>query len=216
MASKVVEFFEGKHKDVKVSPEELRLIKLWVDTGAHFPGTYAALGSGVIAGRIDQSDPTPPALLPKEAAFVQQNCDSCHWKRDRDRPEDLKKLDKTRFPSRVLHATNVNLTRPELSRVLLAPLAEEAGGLGLCERAVFESKEDDLYRELLSIVQGLAEQLEENKRYTMDGFVPNEHYIREMKRYGALDPGYEPGDPVDWFEVDDRYFRLFWYEPPKD
>ncbi len=211
MAGKIVSYFEGKHKNVKVSAPELRMVKLWLDTGAHFPGTYAALGSGVIADRIDQSQPTPAPLLAAEVDLLSRRCDSCHFN-GKERPKG-KNLERSGFPRRVLDETLTNLSQPAKSRVLLAPLAKDAGGLGLCKGTVFADKADEDYQKLLKIVNGLAAELDRNKRYTMPGFVPNKHYIREMQRYGVLDPGYKPGDPVDWFEIDGGYFRLFWYEP---
>ena len=45
--------------------------------------------------------------------------------------------------------------------------------------------------------------------YWQEGFVPATFYPRELKRYSALDPDWQPGDPVDWFAVEDRYFRSF-------
>jgi hypothetical protein len=48
----------------------------------------------------------------------------------------------------------------------------------------------------------------------MPGFRPNEHYIREMKRYGVLPASYDPArDPVDPYATDCDYWRSFWYHP---
>ena len=41
---------EGGHYDVKADERELLITRLWIDSGAPYPGTYAALGSGMIGG----------------------------------------------------------------------------------------------------------------------------------------------------------------------
>jgi hypothetical protein len=48
----------------------------------------------------------------------------------------------------------------------------------------------------------------------MPGFVPNEHYVREMKRYGVLPASLDPNArPIDVYATDEAYWRLFW--PPE-
>jgi hypothetical protein len=47
-ASPLMEKIDGSHHDVRLSDRELRMVKLWIDASATFPGTYAALGSGMI------------------------------------------------------------------------------------------------------------------------------------------------------------------------
>ena len=47
-ASPLMDKLNGAHHDVKLTPQELRIVKLWIDASATFPGTYAALGSGMI------------------------------------------------------------------------------------------------------------------------------------------------------------------------
>jgi hypothetical protein len=44
-------------------------------------------------------------------------------------------------------------------------------------------------------------------------FYPNEHYVRELKRFGVLPPNVEPGQPVDPYAADQAYWRLFWHRP---
>ncbi|MCP4591980.1 MAG: hypothetical protein GY842_14695, partial [bacterium] len=48
----------------------------------------------------------------------------------------------------------------------------------------------------------------------MPGFKPNAQYIREMKKFGVLPDRFDLSlDPIDVFETDQRYWRLFWYRP---
>jgi hypothetical protein len=228
----LLKFFTGGHHDVKANPTQIRLIKLWLDTGGTWAGTYAAVASGQLGAGFSANqgyyNPTDPKVLAQEIDLLQRRCDSCHnGQKHRARRYDKKNnLYKQSwgfsFPGRVLSREHTNLSRPELSNVLLAPLAKEAGGLGLCKpkgkpdaRAVFAGRDDKDFQELREIVLRLSGVMEEKTWYHMDNFLPNPHYVREMKRYGVLDPAWEMGDPIDPFAVDDRYFKLFWHEPRK-
>jgi hypothetical protein len=52
------------------------------------------------------------------------------------------------------------------------------------------------------------------KRFGMPGFQPNQHYVRELKRYGVLPPDLDPAkDPIDMYQADRAYWRSFWYQP---
>jgi hypothetical protein len=45
-ASKLITRIDGSHYDVKVSPEEARIVRLWLDSGAVANGTYAIMDGG--------------------------------------------------------------------------------------------------------------------------------------------------------------------------
>jgi hypothetical protein len=48
----------------------------------------------------------------------------------------------------------------------------------------------------------------------MPGFKPRKEYIREMKRYGVLDPNFDQEkDNVDVYKLDEYYWRHLWYYP---
>jgi hypothetical protein len=49
----------------------------------------------------------------------------------------------------------------------------------------------------------------------MRGFRPNEHYVRELQRFGALPQNLSEEDPIDVYAVDQAYWQSFWYRPPK-
>ena len=56
--------------------------------------------------------------------------------------------------------------------------------------------------------------MNEIKRFDMPGFRPNEHYVREMKRYRVLPDAFNPAkDPIDVYAVDRAYFQTFWHRP---
>ena len=117
-----------------------------------------------------------------------------------------------------------NLDTPAKSVILLAPLAKEAGGWGLCrEKAaakkdsappIFSSTQDADYRKILGNVTQLHQQLQSNQRYDMPGFVPHPAYLSEMKRFGVLPEGYEwKGPPEEMWRIDEAYWQSFWYQP---
>ncbi|MCX7826986.1 MAG: hypothetical protein N2689_15750, partial [Verrucomicrobiae bacterium] len=122
-----------------------------------------------------------------------------------------------------------NLTRPDQSLLLLAPLAKAAGGYGRCQdaqtsglrsppyanepsklearTAVFASKDDPDYRTLLAMVEAGKRRLNEIKRFDMPGFRPREEWVREMIRYGVLPPGTKPEAVTNVYEVEQKYWR---------
>jgi hypothetical protein len=219
-ASPLPKHLTPAHQGVRATRQQRRLVQLWLDTGACFAGTYAALGSGMVGAEEEGLwGPTQQPVVQAEIDVLARRCDSCHLRAERKKP--LRQMWHTDFPYRALHDRYSNLSHPEKSLILRAPLARDAGGLGLCRDEengdhveVFGNTNDPDYQELLGALRASAEQLNTVGRYTTEGFVPNEHYIREMKRYGILPDSYGPGqDPIDVFEVDQRYFRSFWHKP---
>jgi len=114
-----------------------------------------------------------------------------------------------------------DLTRPEKSLFLRAPLAKSAGGLGLCTNAhdaaaaVFASTNDPAYRALAAMIDAGRKRLDEVKRFDMPGFRPRPEYLREMKRYGVLPDTFNTEkDAADPYALDRQYWDLFTYRPP--
>ena len=101
-SSPLMQKLDGSHHEVRPTPTEVRTIRLWIESGVPYAGTYAALGTGMVRASAD-------------GGVLKRRCSGCH-KSIAAHPE-----------------LQVNLTRPEKSLVLLAPLAKEAGGLGLCK-----------------------------------------------------------------------------------
>ena len=193
-ASPLMKRISGGHHDVTVTPHEKKMIRLWIETGATYPGTYACLASGMVGAGHNQ-------------AVFNKRCGACH------------KGGKLRTHKELLY----NLTRPEKSLLVLAPLAKKAGGLELCKAKkgvnasapVFANTKDGDYQKLLADVRRSQAALDKMKRFDMPGFRPNVHYVREMKRYGILPPDHEPTDPIDVYAVDQEYWRSLWYKPPR-
>jgi hypothetical protein len=51
------------------------------------------------------------------------------------------------------------------------------------------------------------------KRFDMPGFRPRIDWVREMKRYGVLPTDCDPAAPLDYYAVEQKYWRSFWYQP---
>jgi len=105
-----------------------------------------------------------------------------------------------------------NLSRPDKSQQLLAPLSRAAGGYGTCGD-VFKSTQDADYQTLLAAIKDAKQHLDTITRFNMPGFEPTEAYIYEMKRYGALPETHAAGAPIDVYETDQRYWRSHWWRP---
>ncbi len=226
-ASRILTMLDGSHYDVKASEHQKRMLRLWIDLGAPYPGTYAALGCGSIGGyqqnnlvNTDFNWPTTKA----GAEVVQRRCASCHQGKD-VLPKsmcDERGISFWRFsindPRLKLSRHIVfNLSRPEKSLLLLAPLAKESGGFGLCRDeqdapvAVFAGKSDPDYQKLLAMATAGRQNLATIKRFDMPGFRPRPQYLREMKLYGILPTDHRDDAEVDGYGLDQRYWRSLWY-----
>jgi len=240
-ASPLMRKIDGSHYDVRLAPREHATLRLWIDTGAQYAGTYAALGTGQVGGCWGNNEPrrvmddewpsTPPA---RDA--LGRRCAGCHG---------------TAMPRSVTHRTPIDpwgdmlswerplsrfsrhriydLSRPEKSLVLLTPLTRKAGGYAegeplppqpvredrsrpprpVAHRVIFADAADPDYQAVLAHIQAAKAKLEEIRRFDMPGFRPNEHYTREMQRYGILPAGLRPTDPVDPYATDRAYWDSF-------
>jgi hypothetical protein len=115
-----------------------------------------------------------------------------------------------------------NLSRPEKSLIVLAPLAEKSGGWGLCKDpktkepvTVFADTSDPDYQKLLALCIAGRDHLAQHKRFDMPGFTPRSDWVREMKRYGVLPVNASPADPMDVYSIEERYWESLWYQPTK-
>ena len=249
-ASPLVDYLEPSHHDVQLTGQEKRLVRLWIDSGAAYPGTYAAYGSGQVGGCWRVNEPirvmaddwpsTPPAV-----DAVQRRCAACHPKEQL--PQHVTAvttinpwgdmLSWTRPLTRYSRHRIYNLSRPEKSLILLAPLARQAGGHADGKPAaqlpdpkpvpedlahppkpiehpvVFADTHDPDYQKILAHVRSAQTKLDEIKRFDMPGFKPNQHYVREMRRYGVLPTSLDPNAPLDVYALDQAYWRTFWHQP---
>jgi len=227
-ASRILKMLDGEHYDVKASDLQKQMLRLWIEVGAPYPGTYAALGAGSIGGYFENSPVNTDREWPTTkagAAVIGRRCASCHQK-ERSLPRsfsDERGVSFWRFDpndARLPLARHIvfNLSRPEKSAMLLAPLAEDAGGWAKCKTSdgaaanVFASRDDDDYQTLLKMMIAGKQNLEKIKRFDMPGFVPPQPYLREMRRFGILAADADPSE-VSGYELDQAYWRSLWYRP---
>lgn len=226
-ASKLLTMLDGSHHGVKATPHQKTLLRLWIESAAAYPGTYAALGSGMIGNYAENNQVNTGADWPatKAAAkVIKDRCVACHDKPSRLLPQGLADERGVSFwqPSlddpRLLTSRHIvfNLTRPEQSLMLLAPLAKEAGGWELCKKsdtAVFASTTDPGYQAIRAMIVAGQEFLDRNKRFDMTGFVPRTDWFREMKRYGMVPQCVKPEEVTDVYAIEQDYWRSLWHQP---
>jgi hypothetical protein len=104
--------------------------------------------------------------------------------------------------------------------LLLAPLAESAGGWGICrdpkskaKTTVFANTQDPDYAVLKTMCQTGQQRLDQIKRFDMSGFRPRKDWVREMKRYGILAPDLASDAPINVYATEQNYWRALWYQP---
>jgi hypothetical protein len=226
-ASRLLKMLDGSHYDVRATPEQKRLLRLWIESGAAYPGTYAALGTGMIGGyaenepvNTDWDWPTTQAA----AKVIGERCAACHEAPERLLPRSFSDERGVSFwqpdlrDPRLLTSRHIvfNLTQPENSLLLLAPLAKAAGGWGLCRdpktrqtQSVFVNTADPGYRTLMAMCAAGKDQLEKVKRFDMPGFRPRLDWVREMKRYGVLTAEAKL-DAIDVYQTERAYWQSLW------
>lgn len=232
-ASPLMDLVDGSHYGAKLSQLEQDQIRYWIESAAPYPGTYAALGTGMIGGfprsKLETSDRDWPESV-AAAAAIQRRCQSCHnrkrlWPLPRFLSDNLGLVlsNPDMNDSRIRHSRHLmfNLTRPEESLILLAPLALNAGGYELCspgadkqgrrDGPVFADRSDPDYQLILALCRKGKTQLDSIKRFDMPGFRPTHSYVREMKRFGIL-PQSTPDDAVlDVYATDQAYWQSHWW-----
>ena len=231
-ASPLMNKIDGSHHDAKLTPQEHDLVRLWIESGATFAGTYAAYNrtDSAVAGALCNT--TKVAIGKPVGPIVEKRCLSCHGGVDNLGQRVEKKRvhplyttsegnawrDRVNLPR---HCWNLyNLSHPEKSMILLAPLPEEAGGYGWCQAedgkpvAVFRNDQDPDFQAILRAVREAKVRQQKVGRFDMPGFRPNEHYVRWMKRFGILPASFNPAkDSLDPYETDQAYWRSLWHQP---
>ncbi|MDR0327183.1 MAG: hypothetical protein LBI05_02680, partial [Planctomycetaceae bacterium] len=218
-------YCQKEHYGVELSEREMKLVRLWIETGATYLGAYAGLGCGMLGGylrnTLDRTDLKWQETLAMQEV-MKNNCSSCHtgemqlpisvsdeirhtWWVYPNGPNDSR-----RKYSRHLF---FDLTQPEKSILLLVPLAKSSGGYESCGSAILTGKDDPRYQVILAGIERAKERLDEIKRFDMPDFVPRPEYIREMKKFGILPPDHDPKIVVDVHDLEQRYWRSLWYVP---
>ena len=227
--SQIIKKIEEGHGDVQLSDEEMLKIRYWINTGALYPGTYAALGTGIIGRMLNNNaDQTPIENDTWKSAenVIKKDCRKCHdelmaniieeknltWWRSRvdvssGNIDEDKYKEAIRFSRHVIY----NLDQPEKSTILMAPLAKDAGGYGLCVKSngipVFGSRSDKKYITLLNAVKNSSAHFNFIKRFDAEDFIVSPDYYREMKRYGVINDNVSI-DEVDPYATDSIYWGM--------
>ncbi len=252
-ASGLMKKIDGGHGGVKMSDEEIKMIRYWLHAGAPYLGSYAGLGTGMIgqdlrSHEIDRADLKLPSV-PAYQDALQRRCGECHqssiakakpnydfWplkllrgkheKSKRPLPNSasdvMMNAEAVRYNAPCIpftrHAT-FNLTRPAYSKLLMAPLAKDAGGWATADQkthpVVFKDTNDADYQSMLKMITETSELLHTKyPNWTMANFEPHPGYIREMIRYGVLPAtfDYKTGG-MDVREIDAKYFDSQHHKP---
>ncbi|MDD4872281.1 MAG: hypothetical protein PHR77_17130 [Kiritimatiellae bacterium] len=256
-SSRLLKRIEEGLKGVKMPENEQKIIRYWLDAGANHAGTYAVNSHGTIGYYENGVNVCNDKDWPETQALVDvmnRRCDRCHAPTAAEKkigtyklpahyyaryypPDEFQKNkylahtmseDGGRFNRHLIY----NLSYPELSKAARAPLAKEAGGLGVCQARsgvpVFKDKTDPDYLAIVAAVaRGRKNILEENNRFCMINpstnngencpvkYVPRRDYVREMIRYGVLPVNHDFNASVNPFELDKAYWKTFWYVPKK-
>jgi len=217
-----------KHKKVKVSKKEWRTVWLWIESAAPYAGSYGGLRNKEEQGREGHA---AGSALGGARAILKRRCASCHngkklptvpfhvdGAKSRGIKRPVARHERKIIPNDPLalyssHAI-VNITRPEFSSVVMAPLDKKAGGRGSCG-GVFKTKSDPDYKRLLALLQQAKTNMDVLPRFGTPRFRPNRQYIRELKKYGVLPKSFDHAkDKIDIFEADQKYWKSLWYKPP--
>jgi hypothetical protein len=152
-ASKLAEIIRSGHPDkdgkprVDVADADRRQVYLWLDLNVPYYGTSSSNHKTRLGSRRMLPDQLEPVLQ----EIATRRCADCH---DEGVPR--------KFYTRML--------KPENNSFMLAPLAKEAGGTGLCQEVVFQSKDDPDYQKLLEVFQPIQELLQYRPRADMPDF----------------------------------------------
>ncbi|UCC98952.1 MAG: hypothetical protein JSW66_03510 [Phycisphaerales bacterium] len=231
-ASPLMKMLDGSHYDARLTQHEQDMIRYWIESAAPYPGTYAALGTGMIGGFpksvLETSDRKWPSSI-AAAEASDRRCTGCHDKSlpmPRYLSDNLELIlsnpDMNDVRVRLSRHLMFNLSRPEKSLILLGPLASDAGGYGLCRErdenglpgesvTVFADANDPDYQKILALCREGKRRLAEIKRFDMPGFRPTPGYVREMKRYGILPRDLPEDAPIDVYATDRAYWRSLWW-----
>lgn len=193
LASKLIsgKYLEPDHHGIALSRDDRQRVYTWIDANVPYYHTYLYTDGGVNGARCRWYDDLRGGWFQKEfAPAFKRRCYDCH-KRTVDISDAWLGHTTVTVTSKVwtditlmdqgLQIENsvatfgpeyrINLTHPEWSQMLTAPLAKEAGGLGFCKDAsgkpIFKDASDADYRAMLGALQKGKRMLELNPRVDM-------------------------------------------------
>jgi len=184
-ASRLVDTLLAGHEDVRLDRESLDRIITWIDLNVPYydntaitrPATVPLGNTFTASGRAVIGDPKPlwDALG--------KDCRGCHARGFSVEPVaapcQVLDLPKT------LQRPPINLTHPEESRILTAPLARAAGGLELCGKPVWTGRGAPAYQAALRVIRAWQDDLIAHPREDMPGSVPCRAYTATQSKRQA-------------------------------
>ncbi len=156
--SKLAKMIDAGHGDVNMDDESKRRIYNWIEANVPYYGTYDHTRPGTSGSR----DACAAEWFRRFELVYRKRCGDCHGK-------DF------HVNNSGLHHTWINLTHPEWSRVLHAPLDGSAGGLALCKDRdknkvrLFADTDDPDRRAMLEAITEGSKKLYARPRMDMDG-----------------------------------------------
>jgi hypothetical protein len=231
------------HGGAKLSDREKKVLRWWENIRWQYSGTYCSFGTaGDEAGvpfnhSQDKSRCDMEAVaLDFDETVIDKLCVECHSPKGKPVKRHLKYAGRV-WPRQPGFDHMYNMTHPEKSLMLLAPLSKEAGGYGLCRKrkadsafkrrkgepdkappaTVFASTDDPDYQALLAELTRMSTYLREKRIFgNAEDWRPVESVTQALKHYRILPPDWDRlNDPFDPFEIDRQYYRLF-YDPRWD
>jgi len=157
--SRIVELIDEGHGDVNVDDLSRRKLFSWIEANIPYYATYEHTRPGTSGSR----DAWQGAWTPRLVKRFEAKCAPCHGGLDY-------------LQNR--HSTWVNLTHPEWSRLVNAPLSKSAGGLELCVEkggkppARFADRTDPDYLAMLEAITQGKDVLYAHPRMDMSGATP--------------------------------------------
>jgi len=162
--SRLTKLLETKYKDV--DDESRRRIYTWIDANVPYYGTWDMTRPHSFGGRDTWLD-----VGGKPLPWFAQLQDALRAVAAPEPPAKKGKAAARQNPVALAH-TDINLTHPEWSRVLVRNLAKSAGGLAPDAAAIFRSKDDPRYQAILKAIEGGKAALLAKPRMDMPGAVP--------------------------------------------
>ena len=193
LASRLVtgKYLEPDHYGVALSPDERQRVYTWIDANVPYYHTYLYTDGGVNGARDRWYDDLPDGWFQRNFAPVfMRRCYECHkrtveisdaWLGHRTVTVTSKVWTDITIMDQGLQIESsvapfgpeyrINLTHPEWSQMLTAPLAKESGGLGFCKdstgKPIFRDAADPDYRAMLGAMEKGRRMLELNPRVDM-------------------------------------------------
>ncbi len=176
MASKLIDMLVSGHQDVALTRDELDTVAIWIDANVPYYGTWEMSRPRTPGGRDPYFTLRNGSWSDRDTAPGRGDLQRAAWSLV---VEEIVQNLGIRWTSDML-----NLSRPELSRVLLRHLSQEDGGWAEPDQALFRDTSDPRYQRLLDALREGAADLERYPRMDMPGARP----LPQPRNFGRVFP----------------------------